>query len=252
MWDNHRILHILANGLFTLAILLAAYAISPLVAELPIFMLKEVSVIGLNRNDEEYKHIRLKQIDGIIRKEVTGSFFTVDLDKISTAFEKLPWVRTATIRRHWPQSLEIVLEKHVALARRSNLVLVNTHGEVFNAVTNKWLPEFTGPVESSQEVAQQYVVFKKLLKPLQQNITRVDFSSRRAWRIYTENGIVLDLGREQIETRLELYVSVYDHLVSLVKKKVTHIDFRYPNGFSVRTLEENQQYPHKHSLKKTS
>ena len=217
-------LHILANGLFTLAILLAAYVISPLVAELPIFMLKEVSVIGINRNDEEYKHIRLKHIDSIIRKEVTGSFFTVDLDKISAAFEKLPWVRTATIRRHWPQSLEIVLEKHVALARRSNLVLVNTHGEVFNAVTSKWLPEFTGPVESSQEVAQQYVVFKKLLKPLQQNITRVDFSSRRAWRIHTENGIVLDLGREQIETRLELYVSVYDHLVSLVKKKVTHID----------------------------
>ena len=252
MWDNHRILHILANGLFTLAILLAAYAISPLVAELPIFMLKEVSVSGINSNDEEYKRIRHKQIDSIIRKEVTGSFFTVDLDEISVAFEKLPWVRTATIRRHWPQSLEIVLEKHVALARRSNLVLVNTHGEVFNAVTNKWLPEFTGPVESSQEVAQQYIVFKKLLKPLQQNITRVDFSSRRAWRIHTENGIVLDLGREQIETRLELYVSVYDHLVSLVKKKVTHIDLRYPNGFSVRTLEANQQHPHTQSLKKTS
>lgn len=240
-------LHILANGLFTLAIFLAAYAISPLVAELPIFMLKEVSVSGINNNDEEYK-----QIDSIIRKEVTGSFFTVDLDKISIEFEKLPWVRTATIRRHWPQGLEIVLEEHVALARRSNLVLVNTHGEVFNAVTNKWLPEFTGPIESSQEVAQQYVVFKKLLKPLQQNIIRIDFSPRRAWRIHTENGIVLDLGREQIETRLELYVSVYDHLVSLVKKKVTHIDLRYPNGFSVRTLEENQQYPHTQNLKKTS
>ena len=93
MWDNHRILHILANGLFTLAILLAAYAISPLVTELPIFMLKEVSVSGVNSNDEEFKRIRHKQIDSIIRKEVTGSFFTVDLDEISVAFEKLPCVQ---------------------------------------------------------------------------------------------------------------------------------------------------------------
>lgn len=252
MWDNHRILHILANGLFTLAILLAAYAVSPLVAKLPIFMLKEVSVSGISSNNEEFKHERHKQIDSIIRKEVTGSFFTVDLDKISKTFEKLPWVRTANVRRHWPKSLEVALEEHVALARRGNLVLVNTHGEVFNAATNKWLPEFTGPVESSHEVARQYAVFKKLLKPLQQNITRVDFSSRRAWRIHTENGIVLDLGREQIETRLELYVSVHDHLVSLFKKKVTHIDLRYPNGFSVRTLEANQKRPHTQSLKKTS
>jgi len=43
MWDNHRMLHILANGLFTLAALVAAFAIGPSVVNLPIFALKEVS-----------------------------------------------------------------------------------------------------------------------------------------------------------------------------------------------------------------
>ncbi len=250
MWDNHRTLHILANGLFTLAALIAVFVISPSVINFPIFTLNEVSVGGVNNINGEFKHVKREQIDSIINSEVAGSFFTVDLDKISNAFEKLPWVRTASVRRYWPQSLEVVLEEHVALARRDNLALVNIHGEVFNAVTDKWLPAFTGPVENSHEVARQYVVFRKLLKPLQQIIIQVDFSPRRAWRIHTKNGIVLELGREQVEARLELYVSAHGHIISQFKQPVTYVDLRYQNGFSVRTLEANRRHSHNPSLKK--
>ncbi len=250
MWDNHRMLHILANGLFTLAALIAAFAIGPSVVNLPIFTLKEVSVGGISSFDEEFKHVTREQINSLIRSEVVGSFFTVDLDTISNAFEKLPWVRAASVRRNWPESLDVVLEEHVALARWGNSALVNTHGEVFNAVTDMRLPAFTGPVESSHEVALQYAVFSKLLQPLQQNITHVDFSPRRTWRIHTENGIVLELGREQVKARLGLYVSAHDHIISQFKKQVTYVDLRYPNGFSVRMLEVNRQQPHKLGLKK--
>jgi len=251
MWDNHRMLHILANGLFILAVLVAVFAIGPSVVNLPIFSLKEVSVGGISSIDGEFKHVTRKQINSLlIRSEVAGSFFTVDLDTISNAFEKLPWVRAANVRRNWPQSLEVTLEEHVALARWSNFALVNTYGEVFNAVTDKRLPAFTGPVESSKEVARQYAVFRKILQPLQQKITRIDFSPRRAWRIHTENGIVLELGREQVEARLRLYVSAHDHVISQFKQQLTYIDLRYPNGFSVRMLEENRQQSRKSGLKK--
>ncbi|MEE8617708.1 MAG: cell division protein FtsQ/DivIB [Nitrosomonadaceae bacterium] len=232
----------LANGLFTLVALIAAFAIGLSVVNLPIFALKEVSVGGISSFDEEFKHVTREQINSLIRSEVVGSFFTVDLDTISNAFEKLPWVRVANVRRHWPQSLEVTLEEHIALARWGNFALVNTYGEVFNAVTDKRLPAFTGPEESSQEVARQYAVFRKILQPLQQNITQVDFSPRRAWRIHTENGIVLELGREQVEARLGLYVSAHDHVISQFKKQFTYVDLRYPNGFSVRMLEANRQH----------
>lgn len=250
MWDNHRMLNILANGLFTLATLVAVFIISPSVINLPIFTLNEVSIGGISSINGEFKHVKREQINSVLRSEVAGSFFTVDLDRISNALEELPWVRSASVRRHWPQSLEVVLEEHVALARRDNHALVNTQGEVFNAVTDKRLPAFTGPVESSREVARKYAVFRKLLKPLQQNIVQIDFSPRRAWRIHTENGIVLELGREQVEARLGLYVSAHGHIISQFKHPVAYVDLRYPNGFSVRTLEVNQQRSHKPSLKK--
>ena len=44
MWDNYRLLNILANGLFTLVLLAAAAAISPSVINLPVFALKEINI----------------------------------------------------------------------------------------------------------------------------------------------------------------------------------------------------------------
>jgi len=251
MWDNYRVLNILTNCLFTLVVLAAAAAISPSVMNLPIFALKEVSITGTNKTDGGFKYITREQINSLISSQIAGSFFTVDLDTISNAFEKLPWVRAASVRRHWPHSLEVRLEEHVVLARRGSSELVNIYGEVFTATTNKRLPEFTGPVESSYEVSQQYVIFRKLLHPLQKNIAQLDFSSRRAWRIHMEDGAVLELGREQVETRLGLYVLAHDHIASQFKGQVTYVDLRYPNGFSVRAVDSAQKKIHDQVLKKT-
>ncbi len=251
MWDNYRVLNILANCLFTLVVLAAAAVISPSVMNLPIFALKEVSITGTYKTDGRFKYITREQINSLISSQIAGSFFTVDLDTISNVFEKLPWVRAASVRRHWPHSLDVKLEEHVVLARRGSSELVNIYGEVFTATTNKRLPEFTGPVESSYEVSQQYVVFRKLLKPLQKNIAQLDFSPRRAWRIHMEDGIVLELGREQVETRLGLYVLAHDHIVSQFREQVTYVDLRYPNGFSVRAVDSAQKKLHDQVLKKT-
>jgi len=241
MWDNHWMLNKFASGLFTIVVLAAVFTISPSVLNLPVFALKKVSVTSVSRVDEEFKYITREQINNLIRSEVTGSFFTVDLDAISNAFKKLSWVRTVSVRRHWPSSLEVKLEEHVALARWGNSALVNIYGEVFNAMTDKRLPEFSGPEESSHEVSQRYAVFRKLLQPLHQNITHVYFSPRHAWRVHIDSGTVLELGREQVETRLGLYVSVHNHIASQFKKQVAYVDLRYPNGISVRVLESNRQ-----------
>lgn len=251
MWDNHWVLNILANCLFTLVVFIVAAFISPSIVNLPIFALKEVSITGVRKFDGEFKYITREQLNSLIGNHIAGNFLTVDLDTVSDAFEKLPWVRAASVRRNWPHSLEIKLEEHVALARRNNSELVNIYGEIFTATTDKRLPEFTGPVESSHEVSQQYLVFRKLLKPLRKEIVQLDFSQRRAWRIHMEDGTVLELGREHVETRLGLYVLAHDHITSQFNEQATYVDLRYPNGFSVRSADSVQKKLHDQVLKKT-
>jgi len=151
MWDNHQVLDLLASTLFTLVALIVLYGISQWTVNLPLFPLKEVSVSAANSSSGELKHVTRDQIDKAVQSEVRGNFFTVDMDATRAAFRKLPWVRNASVRRVWPQSLEVTLEEHVVLARWGSTALVNTHGEVFNAASADKLPIFEGPAESSRD-----------------------------------------------------------------------------------------------------
>ncbi len=255
MWDNHYMLHLLANLLFALVSLAAIYTIGSWAVNSSAFPLKEVSVGGINSSNGELKRVTREQIDNVVRSKVAGNFLTVDLDATRDAFEKLPWVRAAGVRRHWPQSLEVALEEHVAVARWGSEALVNTYGEVFTvgviAVDEK-LPAFIGPPESSYDVVRQFSAFSKLLEPLRQNISQLNLSPRYAWSIYLENGVVLELGRDQMEVRLARYVSAYDRSFAQLNQQLTYVDLRYSNGFSVRIPEASQQEPRKLNLKKAA
>lgn len=253
MWDNHQTLRWLANALFALAALVVVFKVGVWAVNSPVFPLKEVSVHGV-RNvsgvSGKLTHVTREQIESAVHGKVMGNFFTVDLDAMRQAFEKLPWVRVASVRRHWPQRLEVMLEEHVALARWGNLALVNTHGEVFDAnakvnAADEKLPLFTGPAESSAaaDIARQYAAFSRLLQPLQQQVAQVNLSPRRAWRIRLESGTVLELGREQMEVRLERYVALYQHSLAPLQRRLDYVDLRYPNGFAVRLPEAAQQKP---------
>jgi len=255
MWDNHHTLQLLANLLFALAALAATYTIGSWTVNSSVFPLKQVSVSGINSGNGELRHETREQIDKVVRSKIAGNFLTVDLDATRDAFEKLPWVRAATVRRHWPQTLEVTLEEHVAMARWGSEALVNTHGEVFDgaAITlDGELPVFIGPPESSFDVARQYAAFSKLLQPLRQNIVQLNLSPRRAWRIHLENGTVLELGRDQMETRLARYVLAYDRSLAQLNQQLSYVDLRYSNGFAVRMPEASQQEPRKPNLKKAA
>lgn len=235
MWDNHQALDLLANSLFVLVALMVIYAASQWALSLPVLPLKTVSVGGSNSGNGKLKHVTREQIESAVHSEFMGSFLALDLNVMRHAFGKLPWVRVASVRRHWPQNLEVTLEEHVALARWGSNALVNTHGETFNAASDEILPVFDGPAGTSHDMARQYAVFTELLRPLQQRIERMNLSPRRAWRIHLDNGIVLELGREQMESRLARYALVHDYSIARLNRPLTYVDLRYPDGFAVRS-----------------
>ncbi len=228
MWDDHRLLAQIASVLYALAgagLLLAALA---LVIRLPIFPLREVSVTG------SVAQTTRAQVETIVREELRGNFFTVDLEATRLAFEKLPWVRSATLRRTWPDRLEVALEEHVALARWGDTALVNDRGEVFEAATSARLPVFGGPDGSAAEMAAQYRVFADLLATVGRAPARLRLSERRAWEIVLDDGAMLELGRQDLPARLRRFVTVYERTVGRLPAKAYRIDLRYPNGFALR------------------
>ena len=228
MWDNHRALNGVATGLYVVAGLLIAYGVVMAIIRLPIFPLREVEVTG------RVSHITRDQVQAVVNGQLRGNFFTLDLEATRVAFQKLPWVREANVRRQWPDRLDVDIEEHVALARWRDSALVNTYGEVFEAASNETLPVFVAPDGTSAEVAQRYAAFRQLLAPLTRRPVRVTLSERRAWELNLDDGYVLELGRERMEERLQRFVSAYDRTLAQLPLRPYRVDLRYPNGFAVR------------------
>lgn len=231
MWDRPQTLNRLADLMIACAVLLALYGALHYVIRLPLFPLREVRLthgVSLVGRDE---------VESLIQREVRGNFFTVDLAAVRAAFARLPWVRDVSMRRAWPDRLEVTLEEHVPIARWNDSALVNNHGEVFNASYDADLPLFVGPSDAAKEIAIQYEYFRRTLVAIGKVPTEVQVTPRRAWQIRLEDGTTLKLGRENIEARLGRFVSAYRRTLEPLARKVDLVDLRYANGFAVRIPE---------------
>ncbi len=226
MWDNPGQLRKLSSLLFGLSLLLLLYGAVRYVLRLPVFPLNTVEL------KEAPQRVSAELIGRVVKEQVQGNFFTVDLKRTRLAFEQLPWVRKVSVRRKFPWSLEVEIEEQVALAHWNGAQLVNTHGEVFSAQTEQSLPEFIGPPDTAMQVAGMYGELSAELQPMQQQIAQISLSPRYAWQLRLSNGMELELGREQMQQRLARFVAVYPYSLATSARPVMHVDLRYRNGFA--------------------
>lgn len=241
MWNDHQTLNFLANIMLTGVLLATLYVVGTRVLTLPFFSLREIRVEGVDHSQTvrvSLAHVTRGQIEQIMHNTADTNFMTVDLEALQAAFMELPWVRSVKILRDWPPALDVLLEEHVPLAHWGETALINTHGELFRAMTeNAHLPVFVGPdVQSSHLITQQYQALNELLQPLGQSAQEIVLTPRHAWHIRLDTGTWLKLGRKHIESRLRRYVAVYQqHGESLTQQQtLAYVDLRYANGFAIR------------------
>src|SRR5690606_5535368 len=127
---------------------------------------------------------------------IRGNFFSVSADEVRAGLEELPWVRRASVRRVWPDCLEVALEEHVPLARWGEDELVNTYGERFAGHATRSLPLFFGPAGTEREITLRYARFSEILAPLGSELERVIVTARFAWQLRLANGLHIALGRD--------------------------------------------------------
>jgi cell division protein FtsQ len=228
MWDNAPLLHRIANALFVFSVCAVLYGTVYYAAHLPqLFPLRSVRLITAPQR------VDATEVLQVMRSEVHGNFFTVDIERLRQALEKLPWVRNVSIRRDFPHRLAVNLEEHQALARWNNAALVNRQGEIFVAKSEQTLPGFTGQDGAAAEVTLHYAQFSQQLAALDLQVTQLALSPRHAWQLRLSNGMVLELGREDMQQRLARFVEVYPYSLAAIQGKVKYVDLRYRNGFAV-------------------
>jgi cell division protein FtsQ len=192
-------------------------------------------------------HNSVAMLRANVMPRLRGNFFTVDLQKAREAFEAVPWVRQATVKRQFPNRLRVVLQEHRPEAlwgADSESHLVNTYGEVFEAnggdVEQDDLPRLVGPEGSASQVLAMYRGLKPMLEKLDLAVEAVTLTGRGGWSIGLDGGATVELGRgtsEEVLARSRRFASTLTQVTAKYGRKpeaLVTADLRYTDGYAVK------------------
>jgi cell division protein FtsQ len=176
---------------------------------------------------------------------LAGNILSIDLDKARAAFETVPWVRQAALRRIWPDRLAVHLSEHhpvaLWLGDDGNERLVNDFGDVFEAnvgdVEDEPLPQFSGPDGSSVQMLGLYRRLQPLFAAYQLQLEALQLSGRGSWSLELDTGASVVLGRgseDELVARSERFLRTLGQVTGRFERDLEHADLRHADGYAVR------------------
>lgn len=176
----------------------------------------------------------------LIKKELTSSFFALDVNEVHALMERQEWVYTASIRKRWPSKLYIHIIEQKVVARWNDDLLLNQYGETFDGdnllgENKNTLPQLFGPGGSEKTVLTGYTYMQRLLNASGLKINQLVLSERFAWQTKLNNNLLLKLGRQEYVNRLQRFIDVFP-LLEQEERTAEYVDLRYDTGLAVGWL----------------
>ncbi|MCU7938692.1 MAG: FtsQ-type POTRA domain-containing protein [gamma proteobacterium symbiont of Bathyaustriella thionipta] len=193
------------------------------------------------------------ELQNVTAKALNGGFFSLNVGELrAELLTKLPWVKSVSVRKVWPNKLLLKIIEHKPVARwlsveaNNNLndtQLLSQYGIVFNPVlTDKQKQQFakmtllTGTHSHAEDILKNCVNMIKKLKQLGLGVKQCGMNKRRSWmlKLFLDNDLDLQLGKENIMQQLERFIDVFSGQLNQYLSSVESADLRYSNGFSVK------------------
>jgi cell division protein FtsQ len=151
-----------------------------------------------------------------------GNFFQVDVNEVQKSVLTLPWVYSVAVRKQWPNELKIYVVDQRPVALWNGEFLINQQGNVFQANIdriNHYLPSFFGPEGSEALALENYINISSLLDFQSLAIDELVLSERFSWLLTLDDGVTLNLGREERVERVQRFMDVYPIIKAQLKVK---------------------------------
>jgi len=236
-----RLMNATASVLFALLAAMVVGAGAWWALRHPLFAVGGITVQG------EVTHNSAVTLRANVAHKVAGNFFTVRLDTVREAFEAIPWVRKASVRRQFPNRLRVVLQEHKAVAlwgAERDSTLLSDAGEVFEVnlgdVEQEALPRLGGPAGESAQVLAMYRAVGPLFEPLDLEVSELALSGRGSWQLTLDNGAAVELGRgtvPEVVARTGRFVKTLTQVTSKYGRRpeaLISADLRHVDGYAIR------------------
>lgn len=183
------------------------------------------------------------QIQNAVRSHLDGGLLSADLDALGEGILNLNWPRSISIRRDWPGTLDIEVEKPAVVARWQDAYLASDGRVVRLPSKNDSLPRFDCATAEPQRAME---IFHGLNEPARRvglAIETLMEDELGEWTVALRSPaaekLTVKLGAESVQERLERFLLVYRAQLVERVEEIAAVDARYDNGVAVRWLTED-------------
>jgi cell division protein FtsQ len=236
-----RLMNMTATVLFIACGLMLVAALGWWALRHPVFAIRGIVVQG------DVSHNSAATLRANVAPKLAGNFFTVDLQKAREAFETVPWVRQAVVKRQFPNKLRVELHEQEPQAywgTESESRLVSAQGSVFDAnpgdVEQDDMPRLVGPEGTAPQVLAMYRGLKPMLEKLDLGVEQLSLSGRGGWTLHLDSGATVELGRgtmEDVLARCQRFVQTLTQVTAKYGRRpeaLVAADLRHTDGYSVK------------------
>ncbi|MBE9539825.1 MAG: FtsQ-type POTRA domain-containing protein [Proteobacteria bacterium] len=184
------------------------------------------------------EHTKTAALEKMVRPALVGGFLNADLERIRAQLQRLPWVYEVSVRRRWPNALELHVVEQLPIARWGTDGFLNHEGVVFQSgeVEQDWsvLPLLRGPQGAASALMGIYQQAIEILSPEKLIVKELTVDDRGQVTARLRGDTVLVIGGEDfVEERLRRFVAVYRAELATEKDRIARVDLRYQNGLAV-------------------
>lgn len=183
----------------------------------------------------DFENISPEEIEQTVGPWVASGFFTADMQAIHNALAELPWVEQVSVKRVWPDTVQITIKEKKAYVRWGQNSLLTEQGEMFspnNADQFLALPMISGPESQHKKLLNIMKGIAATLAAKSLELAEFKVNDRWSWAIKLNNGMEIKLGRNEPLKKLDRFLTTLPLLGRLVDA-IAIADLRYTNGYAV-------------------
>jgi len=197
----------------------------------------------------EMQFVQHDAIKKVLNQWQNKGLLTISLTKVHKQLMQNPWLKQVSIRRVWPNSLDItVVEatpiaiwqphgKHSCQRTSTTCQLLNNKGEyvpINPLIAIQNYPRLVSDSTQMQQAKSKFLIAHSLLKAENVTITTLQLQRDASWLMTIENSITVKIGSRDFDNRVARLRQIWQSELRAIKNALQYIDLRYSNGLSVQ------------------
>ena len=169
-----------------------------------------------------------------VSSHVDRRFVHVSVSGVRRAIEGLAWTDEVTVRRRWPDRIEISVTKPVPVAHWDEGQVITSRGEVVPVDHAGELPTIRTSLSGPASALAMLQLAKQLTVRTGLDVVALEENSMGEWQFETAGGMRVRLGNQAVPERLKRFESVYREQFHERAPDIEYVDVRYGRGLAVK------------------